>query len=224
MLSVRLAGLQHCSVLTLLTVHIASQQQQDGTSQRSWGSEFQDRPEVGKNEEIRGPWIFFYARSSFANGDVQGAATQFQRATEIRPDDYQSACFLAQTYKALGRRHDAQTTARRAVELAERELDRHPEDVRPAQLGAGALIDLGEKDRAVEWTARAIAIEPDDPLAQYNAACAYCQLGEIELALDLLERSLPKLGCEKVHWSKHDPDLKPLRNHLRFRQLLDQLI
>src|SRR5437764_9389144 len=26
---------------------------------------------------------FFYARSSFANGDVQGAATQFQRATEI---------------------------------------------------------------------------------------------------------------------------------------------
>ena len=113
--------------------------------------------------------------------------------------------------------------ARRAVELTERELNRHPEDARPAQLGAGVLIDLGENDRAREWTARAIAIEPDDPLAQYNAACAYVQLGDTEPALDLLERCLPNLGSEKVNWSKYDPDLEPIRQHPRFQRLLTRL-
>jgi len=166
---------------------------------------------------------YYYARSSFAHGDAAHAAALFERALEIRPDDYQSACLLAQTYRALGRAQHAEGMARRAVELTERELNRHPEDARPAQLGAGVLIDLGENDRAREWTARAIAIEPDDPLAQYNAACAYVQLGDTEPALDLLERCLPNLGSEKVNWSKYDPDLEPIRQHPRFQRLLTRL-
>jgi adenylate cyclase len=166
---------------------------------------------------------YFDARSSFANGIVERAAALFARAAEIRPDDYQSACLLAQTYRALGRVQDAETTALHAVELAERELTRHPEDARPAQLGAGVLIDLGENDRAREWTARAMAIDPEDPLAQYNVACVYCRLGDTDAALDLLERSLPNLGSEKVSWSKHDPDLEVLRQHPRFQQLLVRL-
>ena len=166
---------------------------------------------------------YFYARSSFAHGDVERAGALFERAAEIRPDDYQSACMLAQTYRALGRLQNADSTARRAVELAERELTRHPEDARPAQLGANILIQLGETDRAREWLARAIAIDPDDPLGLYNAACAYSQLGDPEVALDLLERCLPNLGFEKVNWSKYDPDLEPVREHPRFQQLLGRL-
>src|SRR5438132_740725 len=112
---------------------------------------------------------YFYARSNFAQGKIEQAIALFERAAEIRPDDYQIPCLLVGIYKSHGREQDAKDAAKRGSELAERELARHPEDSRPAQLGAGALFELGEKERAREWTARAMAIDPDDPVAQYNA-------------------------------------------------------
>jgi len=59
--------------------------------------------------------------------------------------------------------------------------------------------------------------------SRYNAACTYAQLGDIEVALDLLERTLPKLGPGGRNWAKHDSDLEPLRNHPRFQQLFDRI-
>jgi adenylate cyclase len=166
---------------------------------------------------------YFYARSNFAQGKIEQAIALFERAAKIRPDDYQIPCLLVGIYKSHGREQDAKDAARRGSELAERELARHPEDSRPAQLGAGALLELGEKQRAREWTARAMAIDPDDPVAQYNAACSYSRLGDTDLALDLLERCLPNLGHEKVNWSKYDSELDPVRSNPRYQKIMEAL-
>jgi len=166
---------------------------------------------------------FFFARLNFQQGKIERAAAEYQRAAEIKPGDYQCACLLSQIYLSLGREQESKEAARRGVELAERELTAHPEDSRPAQLGAGVLVRLGEIDRAREWLARAVAIDPDDTNTQYNAACTYAQLGDIEVALDLLERTLPKLGPGGRNWAKHDSDFEPLRNHPRFQQLFDRI-
>ena len=163
---------------------------------------------------------YFYARSSFAQGKIEHAGALFQRAAEVRPDDYQSVCLLVAIYKSLGREQDCKNAAKKGVELAERELARHPEDSRPAQLGAGALIEVGETERAREWIARAMTIDPDDPVAQYNAACSYALLGDIDASLDLLERCLPNLGHEKVNWSKYDSDLEEVRSNPRYQKIL----
>jgi adenylate cyclase len=167
--------------------------------------------------------FYFYARSNFAQGKLERAAELFERASAADPEDYQSPCLLVAVYRSLGRLEDAQRAAKRGVELAEQELARHPEDSRPAQIGSGALFELGEKERAMEWTARAIAIDPDDLVAQYNAACSYSRGGNVEVALDWLERCLPNLGHEKVKWAKHDADLEPLRNHPRYQKLFERL-
>ncbi|PYI93833.1 MAG: adenylate/guanylate cyclase domain-containing protein [Verrucomicrobia bacterium] len=164
---------------------------------------------------------YFYARSSFAQGKIEQAGALFERAAELRPDDYQCPCLLIQIYKSLGREQDAKSAARKGVELAERELALHPEDSRPAQLGSGALLVLGERERAREWISRAMAIDPDDPVAQYNAACCYSRLGDIDAALDLLERCLPNLGHEKVNWSKYDSELDPVRSNPRYQKLME---
>src|SRR5919109_203690 len=58
-------------------------------------------------------------------------------------------------------------------------------------LGDSALVELGESQRAREWLSRALAIDPDDPMTQYNVACGYSTLGDIDAAFDLLERWLP---------------------------------
>lgn len=166
---------------------------------------------------------YFYARSNFAQGNVDRAATLFERAAEIRPDDYQVPCLLTAIYKSLGRQEDATNAARNGVQLAERELTLHPEDSRPAQLGSGALLALGEKDRSREWVARALAVDPDDLVAQYNAACTYSLLGDVDAALDLLEQCLPKLGHEKIQWAKYDSDFDPVRSHLRYQKLIERI-
>src|SRR6266480_6681793 len=131
-------------------------------------------------------------------------------------------CLLIPTYRSLGRHTDSQNAARRGIERAERELTIHPENARPAYLGAAALATLGETDRAREWATRALAIDPDDVLTQYNVACVYSILGDLEEALDLLERLLPNAGHELKHgWIKNDSDLDPLRRHPRFQKILE---
>src|SRR5205809_1322224 len=165
---------------------------------------------------------FFYARACVGQGKLDRAATLFERAAEIKPDDYQSLCMLIHVYRSLGRDRDKERAARRGIERAERELTLHPENPRPAYLGAGALVALGETDRAKEWVSRALAIDPDDVLTQYNAVCVYSLLGDIEPAFDLLERLLPHAGHElKSGWIIHDSDLDPLRSHPRYKKILE---
>src|SRR5207248_2119265 len=167
---------------------------------------------------------YFYARACAAQGKFERAAPLFERAAENKPDDYQSFCLLIQIYGSLGRERDSESAARRCVERAERELTLHPENARAAYLGAGALATLGETDRATEWATRALAIDPDDVLTQYNVACVYSQLGHIEEALNLLETLLPNAGHElRRGWIKHDSSLDPLRSHPRFQKILEAI-
>ena len=165
---------------------------------------------------------YLYGRACFAQGKLERTAALFERAAEIKPDDYQSLILLIQIYQSLGRDRDKEDVARKGIERAERELTLHPENPRPAYLGAGALITLGETDRAREWVSRALAIDPDDIYTQYNAACVYSMLGDIEPAFDLLERILPYAGHELKHgWIKHDSSLDPLRSHPRYQKILE---
>jgi len=165
---------------------------------------------------------YFYARACFGQGKLERAAELFERAAEIKPDDYQSLCLVIQIYRSLSRDQDSESAARRGIERAETELILHPENPRPACLGAAALATLGETDRAKEWVSRALAIDPDDVLTQYNAACVYTSLGDVERAFDLLERLLPHAGHElRRGWIKHDSSLDPLRSHPRYQKILE---
>jgi adenylate cyclase len=88
-------------------------------------------------------------------------------------------------------------------------------------LGAAALVTLGQNDRAKEWLNRTLAIDPDDVLTQYNAACVYARLGENETAFDLLERLLPNANHETRAWIKHDSDFDSLRDQPRYQKILE---
>jgi len=164
---------------------------------------------------------YFYARACFAQGKLERAAVLFEHAAEIKPDDYQPLCLLIHIYRSLDRHGDSESAARRGIERAEKELNVHPENPRPAYLGATALAALGETDRAKEWASRALAIDPDDVLTQYNVACVYSLLGDIESAFDLLERLLPHANHETKAWIKHDSDFDALRSHPRYQKVLE---
>ena len=162
-----------------------------------------------------------FARLGFTAGDFELAAKHFLRALEIQPDDYQSPLMLNQVFVSLGRPEEAVKYAKLGVKRAEEALRLHPESSRPAQIGAPVLAYLGERERAKEWIARALAIDPDDSLVSYNAACTYAQLGESDRAIDLLETCMQRLGSNQKLWLKNDSDLDPIRNHPRYQRLIE---
>jgi len=166
---------------------------------------------------------YFYARASFAEGKIELATRLFERASQIRPDDYQSVVLRIHCYRSLGRIEDSKEAARLGLQLAERELALHPDDPRPAHLGAGALFELGDMERAREWVARALAIDPDDPLTLYNVACGYTKLGDLDAAFEMLERSVRGGGPELVNWVKHDSDLDGLRSDPRYQKFIESI-
>ena len=85
------------------------------------------------------------------------------------------------------------------------------------------MCAIHEYERAREWISRALSIDPDDTLTQYNAACVYSLMGESDRAFDLLERLFPNANHETRAWIKHDSDFDPLRGKPRFEKIV-QLI
>jgi adenylate cyclase len=166
---------------------------------------------------------FHYGRYLFMQGRFSEAVEFFKRAAEIRPDDYLSPIHLMSSYRALGVESERQRWAKIGIERAEQALDEHPENSGPAHRGALALAHLGEAERAKEWAARSLAIDPDDLVAQYNLACVYSLVGEGERALDLLETVVPQSSSYHILWFKQDSDLDAIRHHPRFRALIDAI-
>jgi adenylate cyclase len=164
---------------------------------------------------------YFYGRACFAQNRLEQAAALFERAAELKPDDYQSVAFLTMIYRSIGREREIDAAARKAVERAEQELTVHPENPRPAYLGANCLLLIGERDRAMEWLSRALAIDPDDIMTQYNVACMYTKLRDFDRAFDLLERVLPHANHETKSWIKVDSDLDGLRSLPRYQKVLE---
>jgi adenylate cyclase len=164
---------------------------------------------------------YFYARSSFAQGDLESAAKLFAHASRIDPSDYQAPLLLAQIYDDQKRPEEAAAIRRRGVQAAERHLQHSPEETRALYMGANALVCLGHSASGLRWAERALELEPDEPMVLYNVGCVYSLAGEIDRALECIERSVSS-RLAYVEWLRQDSNLDPLRDHPRFQALLRQ--
>ncbi|MGH9812018.1 MAG: protein kinase domain-containing protein [Candidatus Acidiferrales bacterium] len=162
---------------------------------------------------------YFYARSCFQQGKLEEAARLFEKAAEVKPEDYQSPSMLRMVYKAMGREADWETACRRAVLAAEKHLELHPDDARALYLGAGNWFELGEQARSLDWARRALAIDPEDCGILYNVACVYSLQGRIEDGIDCLEKAMTHAYWYR-RWAEHDSDLDNIRSHPRFKALM----
>jgi adenylate cyclase len=164
-----------------------------------------------------------YARFCVTEGKFERAIELYTRALEIQPDDSQAPMLLQIVYRSIGQLDQSEKYGRLGLKRAEEQLKLHPENSRPAQLGAATLASLGEKDLALKWLERVKLIDPDDNNARYNAACTYAQIGEIEQAIEMLEEWSKYCGAEQEMWFLHDSDLDPIRDHARYAGLIDSI-
>ena len=163
---------------------------------------------------------YAYGRLCFQRGDKNAAARLFRRAAALRPSDIFALLILTGIEQGLGQIEQSMATARLLLGRAERELERQPESGRAAYSAAAALATLGDREGALRSAARALALDPNDHPVQYNVACTYSRLGELELALDVLERTMPNAPPYRWAWFVQDADFDPLRGHPRFQALL----
>jgi adenylate cyclase len=118
----------------------------------------------------------------------------------------------------MGNQEAFEKWAREGIARAERWLADYPTNHRAYYLGAGALLDLGERERAFEWAEKALAIDPSDPTIRYNMGCFYAKAGEVDKAFDCLRDSITSRS-----WAENDPDLENIREDPRYQAFLDTL-
>ena len=162
---------------------------------------------------------YYFARTSFAHGDVAASAVLFRMAADVRQEDFQSPFLLAQSLKMLGRDEEAATWRREGIRRAEHVLALNPFDGRAMSLGSLYLLEEGQTERAIEWSERALQLYPNDMSALGNGACLQAKLGHADRAIELLER-VSALGYGQRDWLERDPDYDNIRDDPRFKQLV----
>ena len=165
---------------------------------------------------------YLLARCGVHGGNFELAAEMFQRASELRPEDFQCCAIAEVPLNRLGLHQEAARSRQEALRRIERHLEIDPRDPRALILGAIILVAEGRREQGFDWAARALAQGPEDPATLINAACMYARAGMKEEALRCLERSFGR-GWGKRDWVNNDPDYDTLRDDPRFQALVAKL-
>ena len=165
---------------------------------------------------------YFYARTCFTLGKLEEAARLFEQAESVKSEDCHAPSLLAFTCRSLGQKEKAEAAYHRTLAKTQKHLDLNPDDSRVLYIGATALMELGEREKSLEWVRKARSLAPDDPYIIYGMACFHGRLGNLEEAMDCFEQSV-HAGFTHKGWIMNDSDLDPIRKLPRFQALIREI-
>lgn len=162
------------------------------------------------------------ARMFYRHGHIGEAIPYFEKATSLMDFDWNSSMMLVPCYSATGDEAKMRKSARTAVERAERAIAQDPTNGTALGGGAYCLAMSGDEDRARDWIRRALLLDPDNLSMRYNVACTLLRkLGDAGEAIDALRPYFEAAnGATQISHAEADPDLDPLRDDPRFKEML----
>jgi adenylate cyclase len=165
---------------------------------------------------------YAYGRHCLAAGRTERAAEMFRTSARLAPEEYTPLGMLSFALQKLNRPEEERQTRIDALRLIDAHLQRFPED--EVALGRGAIMAawLGRKSLALEYVERAVRARPDGYTGLYNAACTCAILGDIDRAIELLEKAVG-YGRGYLDWIENDEDLANLRGDPRFTAIIDRI-
>ena len=140
----------------------------------------------------------------------------------MRPKDYQCLILQAAQLSKLGEEKASIAALREGLKRAKSFLELNPDDSRAWNLGAFALLTLGQDEEADIWMSNSLRRATRRSTLTYNAACFYAQKGELEKSLEFLEQCIG-VGIITKQWIEHDMDLDPVRKFPRFEDIVARL-
>ena len=162
------------------------------------------------------------SRLLFRDGRAAESIPFFEKAASLMDHDWRSPMMLMTCYQAAGDQNNLKRTAAMTLERTEKVIARDPTNSSAMAAGAGALVRLGDVDRAREWIRRAILLDPDNLNMRYNVACSLvAEFGDKEEAITTIGPFFERINS--VIWMRHvdaDPDLDAIRDDPRFREML----
>jgi TolB-like protein/Flp pilus assembly protein TadD len=162
---------------------------------------------------------YFHARACTVQGRHAEAAELFGRAHDVRPEEYQALCLRGFELRTIGELEASRKTYEIVFQNVVRHLRLVPDDARAIYMGAEALLELGQRERAMRWARRVERLAAADPYNVYGLACFYARQGDVEQGLAFLERAVG-LGFTYKEWIEADSDLDPLHEHPGYQSLV----
>jgi len=147
------------------------------------------------------------------------AIEPYKKVVALNPDFYAVHMDLRTVYERLGETEKYEEEVCRELEVYPKYLAKFPEDPRAHIFYAVALARAKRYDEAKAEAAKAIELNPYDPLMLYNSACFYAQIGEKDLAIATLRNSIAA-GLGNFDWIRRDPDLESIRGDPRYVELM----
>jgi adenylate cyclase len=149
------------------------------------------------------------------------AIRHFEKQAALLETDFGATGMLISSYNATGDRGGTLHAAQRTLARVEKVLSLDRNNAAAMGHGCDALVVLGQAERAKEWMSRALVVEPDNLLMRYNFACGLAtHLKEFAAALDMLKPVLARSGAGLTNHAKVDPDLDPIREDPRFKEMI----
>ena len=161
------------------------------------------------------------ARIHFARREFEDAARHFAKAASLSQTDCGSLSMLVTCFTVLGDQERREEAARLLVARCEAILAQDRSNGTIMGFGAGALVVLGEPERAREWIRRAMLVDPDNLNMRYNFACDFSiEFRDTEGALEMLGPYFERGTRARIEHAKIDPDLDPVRDDPRFQAMI----
>jgi eukaryotic-like serine/threonine-protein kinase len=146
------------------------------------------------------------------------AVAYYTRAIILDPADYVYLENLADSYRRVGRLHEANVAYRKAMDMALAALKENPRLGYDRGFVAYMAARLGDRKRAEDEIAQALRVSPGETKVIRNAVLTYETLGQRDLAIQSLQGATPQV----LHELDRQPDLADFRLDPRFRQLVAQ--
>ena len=154
------------------------------------------------------------------NKKFADAGRFYEKCAELEPDNLYTWEMLTMVYRAVGDRPQLERAASQLVRYASEVIATDSGNAAAFGRGAGALVVLGDIDRAREWIDRALLIDPDNLDIRYNFACSLInEAADPELIYEYLDYVFARSVGSIVRRADLDPDLDPIRDEPRFQKL-----
>jgi len=162
---------------------------------------------------------FTWARSKTYQGDARKAVEFYQKASEIRPTDYQSVLMQVRFLTELGDSDGAEEKSKEGLKRAKAVLELSPDEYHAWNMGAFALHKLGKLDKAKTWMETSMLNSPRNSILTYNAASFYALIGDTDRAFRYLAQAADS-GCLNLGWLEQDAGLSLVRDDSRYEELI----
>lgn len=179
--------------------------------------------ELGDDADVEDEWIYLlYTERKFGEALARAEALDLNPSTE--PSAYAYNMFIrARLHQLLGDDDRATDCANRAIEVFGRLIE---EGNRSIYVMGWLYVLAGRRADAIRSTEALVGTElgAKDSLLRTvylrQAAHVYVSLGELDIAMGYLDRSLAQSGIYTIKDVELDPDWDPLREHPGYAEMI----